>query len=176
MDWEFFEYSLAQIIPDGGGTPNKVSSLLSKSSFVHQLNAKLAQQQHQVGHHQHGTSESQHQQRVRHEPADHHESLMDQIRRGTSLRRARSTSDRSGPHFKHWRQIPRHLSIQTNKQKNLMLFSFFVYFFQIFFHADVHSQGFNQVPLAPSSAVTPFIYTKWNDYQRIVDLFVLSSR
>jgi hypothetical protein len=27
---------------------------------------------------------------------------MDQIRRGTSLRRARSTSDRSSPHFKHW--------------------------------------------------------------------------
>jgi len=31
------------------------------------------------------------------DPMLHHESLMDQIRRGTSLRRARSTNDRSLP-------------------------------------------------------------------------------
>lgn len=91
---------LEQMTEDGQG---RVSGLLSKSSFVHQLNAKLAmqQQQHQHVHHQ----QQQHPALDAHQPrpgtVDHHESLMDQIRRGTSLRRARSTSDRSSPHFKH---------------------------------------------------------------------------
>ncbi|XP_046461263.1 uncharacterized protein LOC124207718 isoform X2 [Daphnia pulex] len=97
---------------DSGGGSKVVSGLLSKSSFVHQLNAKLAQQQH--GHSPGGPAESISQQsrnaRNHHDGqqhqqsggSDHHrESLMDQIRRGTSLRRARSTSDRSSPHFKH---------------------------------------------------------------------------
>lgn len=71
---------------------------------MHQLNAKLAQQQH--GHSPGGDSGSQrrnHHDGQQHQQSnDHHrESLMDQIRRGTALRRARSTSDRSSPHFKH---------------------------------------------------------------------------
>ncbi|XP_057372152.1 protein MTSS 1-like isoform X2 [Daphnia carinata] len=89
---------------DAGG--KVVSGLLSKSSFVHQLNAKLAQQQQ--GHSPGGQAESATQRHSRNhhdgqqQSNDHHrESLMDQIRRGTSLRRARSTSDRSSPHFKH---------------------------------------------------------------------------
>ncbi|KAI9561377.1 hypothetical protein GHT06_012334 [Daphnia sinensis] len=93
---------------DAGGQSKVVSGLLSKSSFVHQLNAKLAQQQH--GHSPGGQAESASQRNSRNhhegqqhqQSNDHHrESLMDQIRRGTSLRRARSTSDRSSPHFKH---------------------------------------------------------------------------
>ncbi|XP_032780138.2 uncharacterized protein LOC116918518 isoform X2 [Daphnia magna] len=95
---------------DVGGQSKVVSGLLSKSSFVHQLNAKLAQQQH--GHSPGGQAESashgqrnsrNHHDGQQHQQSnDHHrESLMDQIRRGTSLRRARSTSDRSSPHFKH---------------------------------------------------------------------------
>lgn len=106
---DFFLLFCAQ---DSGGGSKVVSGLLSKSSFVHQLNAKLAQQQH--GHSPGGPAESISQQsrnaRNHHDGqqhqqsggSDHHrESLMDQIRRGTSLRRARSTSDRSSPHFKH---------------------------------------------------------------------------
>jgi len=77
-----------------------VSELLSKSSFVNTLNAKLALQQHAPD------SPATAAQRMRQhlvdtvtivDPMLHHESLMDQIRRGTSLRRARSTNDRSLP-------------------------------------------------------------------------------
>ena len=82
-----------------------VSGLLSKSSFVNALNAKLAQ--HCDGSSPAGGRESELSKALRirqmvaeksvPDPAVCHESLMDQIRRGTSLRRARSTSDRSSP-------------------------------------------------------------------------------
>lgn len=87
---------------DNGGGGNEaesasqqkvVSELLSKSSFVNQLNAKLAQQQHIDGARDAASSGM----RIPTRGNDHHESLMDQIRRGTSLRRARSTNDRSLP-------------------------------------------------------------------------------
>ena len=85
-----------------------MSDLLSKSSFVHQLNAKLAAQQHDSGSGGGGVQLKQQQQRPLHHPqqemsslSSSRESLMDQIRRGTALRRARSTSDRSSPHFKN---------------------------------------------------------------------------
>ena len=84
----------------GGGSESEsasqqkvVSELLSKSSFVNQLNAKLAQQQQIDGARDAGSGGG----RAPARSLDHHESLMDQIRRGTSLRRARSTNDRSLP-------------------------------------------------------------------------------
>ena len=86
-----------------------VSGLLSRPSFVNSLNAKLAQQQQ---HHQcdggpvavvADASAVKIRQLVADsnvpDPAPCHESLMDQIRRGTSLRRSRATNDRSGPKF-----------------------------------------------------------------------------
>ena len=65
---------------------------------------------------------------------DHHESLMDQIRRGTSLRRAKSTSDRSSPHFKHWIKSAR------------VLFSLIIS--QFVLRRWVAQSGIYQVPLA----------------------------
>lgn len=82
-----------------------VSGLLSRPSFVNSLNAKLAQQQQQHqcdgGSGMAETSAIKIRQLVADanvpDPAPCHESLMDQIRRGTSLRRSRATNDRSSP-------------------------------------------------------------------------------
>ena len=92
---------------DSSGQSKVVSDLLSKSSFVHQLNAKLAQQQHGQDSGNGTPTGKHHQQQQQQRPqlgqpevlTSSRESLMDQIRRGTALRRARSTSDRSSPHF-----------------------------------------------------------------------------
>jgi len=86
--------------PESASQQKVVSGLLSKSSFVNQLNAKLAQQQQIDGSATAAASAAAAGMRM--SPARisdrlDHESLMDQIRRGTSLRRARSTNDRSRP-------------------------------------------------------------------------------
>jgi hypothetical protein len=69
---------------------------------------------------------------------------MDQIRRGTSLRRARSTSDRSSPHFKHW-EI-------TKYGAELFFFKFFRFFScgcVCLKKAAAAQSGIYQVPLEP---------------------------
>ena len=87
--------------PESASQQKVVSGLLSKSSFVNQLNAKLAQQQ-QIDGSATAAASAAAAAGMRMSPARisdrlDHESLMDQIRRGTSLRRARSTNDRSRP-------------------------------------------------------------------------------
>jgi len=95
---------------DNGGSPSGGSGRLLQrgvvgpgQSFLQTLNSKLAlQQQQQIAAQQHKAA------RVRRfiasrtvpDPAVCHESLMDQIKRGTTLRRTGTVSDRSAPYIR----------------------------------------------------------------------------